>query len=201
MTSEVDICNLALGRIKQGRIAALDEDSAEAEECARLYALARDFVLADFPWSVNTRVQLLGPLTNDREDDWTYRYQRPTCMRVLEVLPETGRRRARKRIPIEQNADGIYCNVENARGVILTQVTDTTRFSPALISCIAWRLAQELIPCLEGVEFTIQWAERKYEGAKRNAWATDASESVQSDDDSDPSNGSGELPSMISCRE
>lgn len=201
MVSEVDICNLALGRIKQGKIDALDEVSAEAEECNRLFELSRDFVLADFPWRVNTTIQTLAELTNDREDDWAYKYQRPTCLRVRSLLPETGRQRQRKRIPFEATAAGIYCNVQYARGVILTRETDVTLYSPALISCIAWHLASELIPCLEGVEFTIQWAERKYQAAKNNAWATDASEQVTNDDDADECGGSGELPVMIACRE
>lgn len=202
MTSEVDICNLALGRIKKGTIASLDEDSAEAEECNRLYAIARDHVLCDFPWSVNTSLVSLTPLVNDREDDWDYKYQRPpTCKRLREIMPETGRKRTRKRVPSEMNAAGIYTNVENARAIIQTLVTDTTLYTPALVSLIAWRLGYELCGPLDGEMNLMAWADRKYEREKSAAWATDASEHVNNDDDAEQCAGSGELPSMILCRE
>ena len=204
MSGEVEISNLALGRIKKGSILALapDEDGAEAEECARFYPIARDFVLADFPFRANTRLVTLTPLVNDREDDWTYRYQRPTtCTNVRELLPETGVRRARKRIQFEAFGDDIYCNVQNARAIIQVELTDTTRFTPSMKSLIAWRLGYELVGPLDGEMGLMAWADRKYEAEKLKAWASDASEHVQNDDDADARSGSGELPTMISARD
>lgn len=202
MGSEVDLCNLALGRAKQATILSLNEDSAEAEHCARLYPIARDYVLFDFPWNINTSLVSLTPLVNDREDDWEYRYQRPpTCKRLRELLPEIGRRRTRRKLRYEMNAAGIYCNVQYARAIIQTDQDDTTLYSPALTSCIAWRLTYELIGPLDGEMGMMQWAQRKYMAEKAEASATEASEHIQNEDDADPFGGSGELPTMILARE
>lgn len=48
MASEVDICNLALARLgDNATVASIDppEGSAQAEHCARFYAIARDSLL------------------------------------------------------------------------------------------------------------------------------------------------------------
>lgn len=194
MTSSVDIVNLALGRIKQSTIASLTEETAEAEAANRLYPIARDFVLADFPWRVNTSMQTLAALTNDRSDDWGYKYQRPTCLRFYRVWYASGRPNARLSIPCEINSAGIYTDVEDARGVIGTQETDTTLYSPALANCIAWRLANELVMPLEGDLSLQQVMLRGYVTEKANAWATDASELVTMDD------GRDGLSDLIACR-
>ena len=194
MTSETDIANLALGRIKQGSILDFDEDSAEALQCARLYPIARDYVLADFPWQANTVLQALAETTNDREDDWGYKYTRPTCLRVRHLLNEAGRHNPKKPVKYEQTSAGLYTDVENARAVILTRVTDTTLYSPALISTIAWRLGYELVGPLEASAELMLFATRKYESEKSAAWGTDAAEDLIED-------YSDALPGVLSARE
>jgi hypothetical protein len=194
VTTETDIANLALGRIKQGAIEDLSEDSAEAEAAARLYPIARNFVLADFPWRVCTVIQILTEQTNDREDDWAFKYQRPTCLKFRHMLMEGGRRNPRQAIPYELNQAGIYTDVENARGQLTVLVTDTTLYSPALSSCIAWKLAAELVMPLEADLNLMAWTERKYRDEKMSAWATDASEDMTMDD------GSTGLPEFIAIR-
>lgn len=201
MASEVDINNLALGRIKQGTIADLDpatDDSAEAEACARLYPIARDYVLADFPWQVNTVLQTLAEMTNDREDDWAYKYQRPTCLRIRHLLNETGRHDPRRPVRFEQTDGAIYTDVQYARASISTRVTDTTLYSPALISCIAWWLAYELVGPLEATDSMMQWAQRKYTNEKAAAGATDAAEDLIVDD---ATSGCQALPGPLAARE
>lgn len=197
MTAETDIGNLALGRIKQSTIASFDEDSTEAMECSRLYPISRDYVLADFPWRVNTFLQTLAPLTNDRECEWRFKYQRPTCLRQRYILNKYGRHNPRNPVRFEQNAAGIYCNVENARALIQTQITDTTLYSPALVSHIAWRLAYELVGPLEADMGLMQWAQKKYDNEKAEARDTEAAEEYLTDEV-----GSGRhLPEAIACRE
>lgn len=196
MTSEVDIANLALGRIKQGSITEFDEDTTEAAEAARLYPIARAHVLGDFPWRVNSVIETLAETTNDREDDWSFRYLRPTCLRFYGVLDEAGRINQRRRVRYEINSAGIYTDVQYARCAIGTLVTDTTLYSPALVSCIAWRLACELVPVLDADINLMAWARREYTSEKDECWATDAAEFLLVDD-----GVTDGLPESIACRE
>lgn len=198
MTAEVDIANLALGRIKQGTIPDFDDDSAEADACKRLYPIVRNRVLGSFPWRVNTYIQSLAVLTNDREDDWGYRYQRPTCIKFHGVLDQYGRLgpNVRERIRYEMTASGIYCDIPNARGAIGTLVTDTALYSPALVSCMAWDLAGELVPVLDGDLNLVAWTRRMFESEQQEAWGTDAAECLVMDDPSVDA-----LPGLIACRE
>ncbi|TMN24500.1 hypothetical protein [Pseudoxanthomonas sp. X-1] len=56
MTSPIDICNLALGHIRAGRrIAALTENSEEADACGQFYEMARDTALAAYTWQFARR--------------------------------------------------------------------------------------------------------------------------------------------------
>lgn len=176
MATETDIGNLALGRIKQPGIAGFDEASAQAPEVSRLYPLVRDFVQADFPWRVTTTLTTLTTLTNDRPNDFLYKYQRPTCLRFRHILDQYGRYNPRQPVLYEMTAAGIYCDIQNARAVISVRVTDTSLFSPALMSCIAWKLAHELAPILDGSDATENKALRNYMLEKRGAQATDLSE-------------------------
>lgn len=54
--SEVGICNLALGHVKDPGIADLDQPHSKAARvCKKFYAVTRDALLEDYRWNFNTR--------------------------------------------------------------------------------------------------------------------------------------------------
>ena len=58
MSSEIDICNLALARLgDDATVASIDppEGSAQAEQCARFYSIARDTMLEMHDWRFATK--------------------------------------------------------------------------------------------------------------------------------------------------
>ena len=73
MSSEVDICNLALGNIKAGRIDTLDDDSAEGRACKLRYPQSRDAVLQGHWWNLAGKTATLAQLTTT-PDEWEYEY-------------------------------------------------------------------------------------------------------------------------------
>jgi hypothetical protein len=90
MSSEVDICNLALAHLGDtASLASIDPPSGsiQAEHCARFYPIARDVLLESHPWSFATRRAALVLLT-ETNDQWLYVYAVPNLMvKVLAVIP------------------------------------------------------------------------------------------------------------------
>lgn len=143
MSSEVDICNLALSHFGQdANINAIDppDGSAEAEHCARFYPIARDEALEAHTWTFATFRETLAELVNDR-DDWAYRYELPSqCLKPRTVLPDGYTESENDGEPFERENDSIYTNAENAVLVFTKRMTDPTKFSPLFTSSMTWLL-------------------------------------------------------------
>lgn len=90
MSSEVEICNLALSHLGDtATVASINppEGSAQAEHCARYYPIARDTLLEMHTWSFATRRATLALLTETMEQ-WLYIYAMPSLVvSVISVLP------------------------------------------------------------------------------------------------------------------
>lgn len=182
MSSPTFIANLALSRIGHAPIDDLSETTPEAIAANRLYEGVRDYVLGDFPWACCTDLQVMATMTNDRENDWAYKYQRPTCLRFCRVWPYQGKPDPRYPIPFERRPGAIYSDQPNARGLIVVAESDVTVFSPALVSCIAFRLGSELCMPLGKDVKTRKDMIDAYDMEKRNAWRTDANEDLNRQD-------------------
>jgi hypothetical protein len=64
MSSEVEICNLALSHIKAGTINSMVNTSSEAaRKCALYFGPARDAVLRDHQWNFAQKIRSLAPFT------------------------------------------------------------------------------------------------------------------------------------------
>lgn len=158
MASEVDICNLALARLgDNATVASIDppEGSAQAEHCARFYAVARDSLLEMHAWKFATRRVLLAKLTVESWD-WAFAYAEPTgALKLLGVLSATASNEDETQpYEAESAANGaaiILTNQEDASLRFVARVTDTTKFSPLFVDALAWLLASYLAgPVLKG---------------------------------------------------
>ena len=158
MASEVDICNLALARLgDNATVASIDppEGSAQAEHCARFYAVARDSLLEMHAWKFATRRVQLANLTVPSWD-WSFAYAEPTgTLKLLGVLSATASNDDETQ-PYEAESDAtgaaiILTNQESASLRFVARVTDTTKFSPLFVDALAWLLASYLAgPVLKG---------------------------------------------------
>ena len=151
MASEVDICNLALARLgDNATVASIDppEGSAQAEHCARFYAIARDSLLEMHAWKFATRRVQLAKLTVPSWD-WSFAYAEPTgALKLLGVLSATASNDDETQ-PYEAESDAngaaiILTNQEDASLRFVARVTDTTKFSPLFVDALAWLLASYL---------------------------------------------------------
>jgi|688.fasta_scaffold373227_2 hypothetical protein len=183
MASEVEICNLALAHLgDDATVASIDppEGSAQAEHCARFYAIARDSLLQMHNWNFASRRVALASVTMPYTM-WRYAYACPGDMMVaVSVLPpevendytirpypadrygwgwiNTPFVGAGVYVPqeysIETDTNGnkvIYTNQEGAILRYQALVTDPTKFDPLFVMALSWHLASMLAgPVIKG---------------------------------------------------
>jgi hypothetical protein len=177
MSSEVEICNLALAHLGDGAtVASIDppEGSAQAEHCARWYPTARDSLLEMQEWGFATTRALLAELVNPFPQ-WAHAYARPSdCLKVLGILPADATGDVASVIPQDWVYGGVQCTtytpqdfateIDAATGnqIILSNqgnalvrytraITDTSKFSPLFRDALGWYLASYLAgPVLKG---------------------------------------------------
>lgn len=160
-TTDVDICNLALFRVRAKEIGALDERSAQAEKCRIFYPQARDSVLSSVDWSFAKAIKPLQ-LMVDKPAEWLYGYGEPIdSLKILYLLPEaentdtynTGqsvRTSSEKRVIQFELLTGdngqsvIATNEATARVAYTRAVTDVRLFGALCVEAIAWKLAIDL---------------------------------------------------------
>lgn len=85
---KIGICNQALAEVPADPIADFDEESREAEWCARQYAPALSFLLEQHDWKFPVVRAPLAAIDNDRPGEWTYAYAVPEdCAAELRLFP------------------------------------------------------------------------------------------------------------------
>lgn len=142
--SQVDIANLALGRICTRSIATLtfdpsDEVPLEAEQVLRWWDQVIDEILRDHPWNCATaRADISG---SGSAATWGYDYQyllpaSPYCLRVL-GMEETD---------AEWVVEGRYLLTDETDVKIkyIKRTTDYTEWEPLLIEAVYTKLAAKL---------------------------------------------------------
>lgn len=187
--TDVDICNLALGRVGVDvTIASLVERSKEARLCQRFYPLARDLTLEAAPWPFAIKTAPLALLADsDLLPNFGYQYAWPTdALAIQEIVPAgevtevasyyhdccgpwMPARRGRYSFRRALSSDGlnpvVLANIDDAYAVYTARVTSTVAFSPMLVSLIADRLAMELSTPLTTDPRWFQYAQQRYAAA------------------------------------
>lgn len=98
MTSQVEICNIALSNIRAQSINSIDEAGVNAQYCKLKYEFLRKFMLRSSPWNFARKQAVLAALT-DELFDWVYAYQYPSdCLRINKLMSSTDR--------LSQSSDG-----------------------------------------------------------------------------------------------
>ena len=142
MTSEVDICNLALTESFCSEIQSLTAQSREAEVCNRFYAQCRDLLLSGYNWKFNQVRRSLSVSSETPPDDWGYAYEVPTnCLYAVKIFQSN--RNPTKEIPFtiesKLNVDEkiLYTDEPEAILIYRKKITVTNMFSPMFIEAFA----------------------------------------------------------------
>lgn len=197
MSSEVDICNLALSYLgDDATVASLDppEGSAQADHCARFYPIARDIMLDAHKWNFNTQRAALALLSTAAPSSWAYAYAQPSdVLDTIAVLAADAQDDtsigqapyAPQPFVTEVNSAGATVIYTNQAGAVLrytAHVIDSTKFSPLFVHALTMSLASMLAgPVLKGetgVKAAMVWADRA-EKAMAKAAASDANQQHQ----------------------
>ena len=194
MSTDVQICNLALSLVGISSILALDSSSKASRECVRLYNIKRDSVLEDHKWSFATKNVTLS-LSTESVIGWEYAYVYPTdCIKAREIyngatqtnVIESG---GIPRIPFEvrgtSNLDGrlICTNEESAQLIYTGKVTNTALFSAKFIDALSAKIASLLaIPLRADKELAKELA-AAYVALIATAEATDSNEGQEKPDE------------------
>ncbi|MGV6475352.1 hypothetical protein [Azotobacter vinelandii] len=181
MSSVVEICNMALSRIgNSDRIDALDEDTAQAEQCSLFYETTRDFVLRDFHWGFATAFVSLAEVSANPDPEYPYAYAMPTdCLKarriVGNVLPESfwpcvnegWARPVIKPIPfrvINGSSNSLIATTISPATLEYTKKIESSElFDPMFVSALAWRLASQIAPALSNNAGIAQTCDAQYQ--------------------------------------
>lgn len=153
MASDTEICNLALSHLGVGKeIASLEtEKSQEASACRRFYDIALDATLRDYPWNFATKIEALGLVEEEPNDEWLYSYRYPTdCLFIKRILSgiknDTRQSRINYRVVSDSAGQLIYSDHENAEIEYTYRVTDSNIYPSDFTMALSYRLAHYIAP-------------------------------------------------------
>lgn len=160
-TTEVDICNLGLGRVRAKHIGSLSESSPEADMCRTLYPSRRDALLASYAWRFARTTRALA-LKDETPDEWAYAYNYPSdCLRIHYLFPQGAgsgltttygiatQQSVTEPVPYEvggsdDSSRRIWTNLDDAYASYTKRVTTVSLFDPLFTESLAWFLAIDL---------------------------------------------------------
>lgn len=175
MTTEVEICNLALSNIRSQGINSLAESSLQAQQCKLKYPIMRDMLIREHGWSFTKAVKPLALLSGSTVFNWAYVYQYPSdCITIDRVIinyqlnsptdglaprarfesdyypPDLGRQVQYKVMNIDGNKV-VVSNDADLRIEYRRRETDTTLYDSMFIAALSWLLAAEVaLPIVGG---------------------------------------------------
>lgn len=174
VSSEVDICNLALQRLGAKAISALSEDSTAGRECNRVYAHARDSELRAHPWNfARARVSLAASSTDPL---FGLGKQYPLPNDFLRILPDNEVRDWQIEGRSILTDDG-----EPLQLVYIKRVTDPNDFDELFITLLVARIAVDIAEKItqsntKKADAKDAYAEAKAEARKVNSFENVARE-------------------------
>lgn len=142
MTSNVEICNVALTRIDRKRITDLLDGSTSANDCSALFTPTRQELLRIHDWNFARARQKLARLSAAPEYEYDHAYQLPTDWLVTRGVHEDENGVSTPRYRIEGQTI-----LSSATDIYLTYTRDLT--DPAAMpsdfrSLFSYRLAEQL---------------------------------------------------------
>lgn len=148
-STDVEICNLSLQRVRSGPISLLTEDTTDAESCRAIYDLLLEEVLEDHNWRFARKYRALS-LIEENPPEWRYSFDYPTeCIKPRYIVFEGWTAEGNKPIPFEVSLDDndkrrILCDIPEPILIFTAKITDVRQFSAGFVNVFAWRMAMDL---------------------------------------------------------
>lgn len=175
MATQVEICNLALIRGGQNKIAAIDENSKAADLLNGIWDMIIDEVLRDHTWNFAVRRAQVD--AEDTAPDWGFalEYLLPDdCLRVLSIDDDP---------EISYRVEGVSIFTDEDTPINLKYIgrfgsdeEDIAYFDVKFVNALAWRLLQEIAFALTASLKLVQLASQAYMMALSEAKTVDSQE-------------------------
>lgn len=175
MTSEVSICNQALGFLGEGLITSFSDGTKGANLCQANYQYLRDAVLEDTEWSFAMKRDKL-PALSTTPVSYAYAHQLPTdCLRVCQVSWDNQFIQT-DTLKWELEDRKVLCDLETVYVRYVSRVTDPSKFSPGFTQALVYRIASELAIPLTNSRSLMESMQTMYEARLRVGVALDGTQ-------------------------
>ncbi len=183
MSSQIEICNMALSRLGSSRIISLGDNTVESKTLNAIYNQVAKFVMAMGPWpSVKCRA-VLAQTTTTPAFGFSYQYQLPVDPKCLKVLRLNELKLGDVNYQVE--GDKIICDEAAVSILYIGYITDTEQYDAYLEQAIINQLVVEMAYSRTGqfpvASALMQDARKQIEDLLNNACTQNPSEDIPSD--------------------
>lgn len=142
MSSQVEICNLALGKIgSDSFITDIDDGTKSARYLKLFYIPTRDALLRSHLWRFARKRAVLAPLATEPPFDGGSYFQLPTdCLRVVGTDLDYASAYGRWHV----EGDKIIADTEVLNIVYISRVEDEALYDPLFVQALSIYLAHEI---------------------------------------------------------
>lgn len=202
MTTQVDLCNLALLRIgTRSTITSLSDGSPEANACALIYPQFLNRILSDFDWKWARLRATLTSQTNTRAE-WAYEFALPgDCVRlrtlgVAAALTEGPDLNPGQfysgRIPFEagysttNSGPAVWAQATGLYADYTSNLVSPSGWMPSFAEAFTWGLAYELCATITSNGQMAEYLNGKYQAALSEAQDVDTNISAMASQGNEP---------------
>ena len=143
MSSEIDICNLALVAIGAEQIRDFTGANKRERVCETMYSHVRDKLLAGYDWSFARVIASLRETVGAEANEYGTGYDVPNdCLRAIDILP-LGRGQRWERI-----GASIFTSVPEPKLRYTKRETNTGLYTMAFVDALSLQLAVAIAPTI-----------------------------------------------------
>lgn len=142
MTSNVEICNVALTRVDRKRITDLLDGSTSANDCAVIFAPTRQELLRNHDWNFARSRQKLARLAAAPTYEFSFAYQLPTDWLSVRAVHATSA--ATMQLPYRLEGQTVLSDAAEIFLTYTKDVADPAAMPADFRSLFSYRLAEQL---------------------------------------------------------
>lgn len=174
MASKIGILNMALRRLGEQPIVAVDEGSEPANVFSDIYDILLDNELRQWSWPFATTTVELAQVSGEEPPDWGYVFQLPAdylqIVRLVDINAGTTiaywdflrRRYSPSNIQWKIREGKLYINTSEVTLEYVYRQTDTEKYDAAFTLAWSRRLAMEAGPAITEREDMVQGIRNEY---------------------------------------
>lgn len=143
ITSQTDICNLALDLLNAGTVQDTETPSTPTEELLnRWYDQSRKKVLREHPWNFAIKRQLLAASSTEPEFGYSVAFPLPAdFVRLIQIEDGNGGTFTQDDYAVEDGSILLSTDADSLRLVYIYDISDVTKFDPLFIDLLAHEIA------------------------------------------------------------